>query len=810
MKINLMSSLCTNPSQPPLTLRGGVPPLSVRGGQGELVKKGRGFILFLLFFVTACGSLEKGNGSSVAFDLPPALQTQSTADIKAFLLATNSEETKGDSPKELELTIADGKVSGTINLKPGLWTLELHFYQKAPSGSYLLVAMVSFGEKEVGEEGMELPYDPSQILFDDFNGTSPSIASPSVSLPENCSKIFDCDGDGFSNFEELKNGSDPEDAKSMPQKKSESVSAPVATTTTINKSSVTVTTPPTRVMDGLVGWWRFDDLPAGSSCNPGDTGQLTTADSSGNKLNGLLKNTPCWVEGVSGSALELNNTMGPDEDYVEILDNDLLDSPKTFEIWIYPTRDAGQPRALFDKYNGDSADGGGYFISLGRNDNQVSIDSPLSLWSVTEVPLNSWTHVVVTRDDGSSSIYLNGLKVASSTTSAAWVANTLSLWLGVNVNGNTIYEFFSGRMDEVAIYNRALSTAEIRNNCQLNDPGDPSAASGQACAKDDLPTQLTPLNGATLAPARLFLSWEAGTVPDGKNITHYHSCYTSEAATAIDGNDECANGSNDRAGTFRVLDSDSAGFNKTYYWKVQTCYDAAGTDCSDYSPIWSFSTDNSRVGWWKFYEGSGTTVTDSTGHGHAGNLYAGDSSPAWGPGVFGNAIDLDGIDDYVIVGGNAALDLTTAFSITAWVKPSGTMPNDTGIFSKATAGSYSMTIGANEGEGMDLNVYAGSATAGNYCALKGASSTGVLDSWHFLAGTFDSSQGIRCYLDEETGSQGYLESMASNSNDIWIGHDTGNAQYFNGLIDEVSLYNRALSAEEVRNNFCVAKPGSCQ
>ncbi len=100
---------------------------------------------------------------------------------------------------------------------------------------------------------------------------------------------------------------------------------------------------------------------------------------------------------------------------------------------------------------------------------------------------------------------------------------------------------------------------------------------------------------------------------------------------------------------------------------------------------------------------------------------------------------------------------------------------------------------------MDLNLYSGSLSGGDYCALRGPTA-GVLGSWHFLAGTFNSSTGSRCYLDEMSGSQDYLGNISANSQPLQIGGSNG--AYFNGLIDEVAIFNKALSAETIRNIQC--------
>ncbi|MBI1908577.1 MAG: LamG domain-containing protein [Deltaproteobacteria bacterium] len=764
--------------------------------------------LFLLF--VACGSLEKGSGSSVAFDLPPALQTETTADTKAFLLATNGEETKGDSPKELELTIADGKVSGTINLKPGLWTLELHFYQKAPSGSYLLVAMVSFGEKEVGEEGLELSYDPSQIFFDDFNGTSPSIASPSVSLPANCSKLFDCDGDGFSNFEEIKAGSNPEDAKSMPQKKSESTSAPVVTTTTNTQSSVTTPSPAplTRVMDGLVGWWKFDDLPPDSSCNPGATGQITTIDSSTNGFTGSLKNTPCWVKGVSGSSLEFN-IGGPVEDWVSLPASlsDKINGAVTLEAW-FKTADVTSEMMILSIE-------GAYILIPNWNFSYPSYAAAFDggsgddTFTTTNLSNNQWHHFAATNDGNITKAYIDGVLLMKTAETLFNLASTnRTSAIGAQWDGNL--DLFKGSIDEVAIYNRALTTAEVRNNCKLNDP------TGSTCAADDVPDQVTPSSALTLPPTRAFISWRRGTIPSGKTFDHDQLCYATNGSD-ISGVDNCLNSTN-RIVPYFPLESLTAS-NSGYRWKVRTCY--TDQSCSAYSPVWSFSTDNSVVAWWKFDDAVGnpdgsSTTADSSGNNHTGTMQnmdverVGDLLPTdWisSDGILGTALNFDGVDDYVEAPDQASLDLDTAVSITARVRPEVMIEgSERGILSKGQVGgggdaTYGMSMFAN-GELARMFFYIGAP----FCAVT--NTVVVANSWHFLAGSYTETTTQKiCYMDGLTGTEPFTSpSLDPNNTPLRIGWDDANSvRFFPGLIDEVALYNRALPQEVLKNTHCATE-----
>ena len=73
--------------------------------------------------------------------------------------------------------------------------------------------------------------------------------------------------------------------------------------------------------------------------------------------------------------------------------------------------------------------------------------------------LNTWTHVASTFDGAVIRLYINGVQVASTAFSGTMVPSTGALRIG----GNSLFvtEYFTGRIDEVRIYDRALSAAEI-------------------------------------------------------------------------------------------------------------------------------------------------------------------------------------------------------------------------------------------------------------------------------------------------------------------------------------------------------------
>ena len=108
-----------------------------------------------------------------------------------------------------------------------------------------------------------------------------------------------------------------------------------------------------------------------------------------------------------------------------------------------------------------------YFLNANTNGNRIGIggtfggDCCTVLRSPSALPVNQWTHVAGTYDGTTLRLYVNGTQVSSQAKTGALQVNGLPLRIGGNTYGS---EFFRGLIDNLRIYNRALSAAEIQQN----------------------------------------------------------------------------------------------------------------------------------------------------------------------------------------------------------------------------------------------------------------------------------------------------------------------------------------------------------
>jgi len=200
--------------------------------------------------------------------------------------------------------------------------------------------------------------------------------------------------------------------------------------------------------------------------------------------------------------------------------------------------------------------------------------------------------------------------------------------------------------------------------------------------------------------------------------------------------------------------------------------------------------DPTLVGWWSFDEGAGTVAVDGSGNGNDGVV---NGEPAWVAGPLGSALDFGGTDSSVVAP-YIPLD-NRSFTIALWVNLA---QNDAEhvAFGQQEAGSDNKSLHLRLGG--TGNPAAGGLNFGFYANdLKTDGGILELNTWYHLGFVYDiDAQQKRIYVDgelvAEAASTPYLGTTGDTNIGMWNG-----GQYFNGMIDDVQLYQRALADAEV-------------
>ena len=207
--------------------------------------------------------------------------------------------------------------------------------------------------------------------------------------------------------------------------------------------------------------------------------------------------------------------------------------------------------------------------------------------------------------------------------------------------------------------------------------------------------------------------------------------------------------------------------------------------------------DPTLVAWWPFDEGAGTIAVDASGNGRTGFLTAG---PTW---LADPALSFDGVDDRVEAG---TFDVAgSAITLAAWIYPEALgncSSNDCRVLSKATgtaeADHYFM-LSTIAGSGGSSHLRFRLKTAGVTTTLIASSASLPEEEWLHAAATYDGAT-MRLFLDGvEVGATGKTGAISQDpSVPVWIGNNPGaTAKPWRGRIDDVRIYSRALSGDEL-------------
>jgi probable HAF family extracellular repeat protein len=225
----------------------------------------------------------------------------------------------------------------------------------------------------------------------------------------------------------------------------------------------------------LVGYWNFDDGTANDQTGHGHNGTIVGS------AQVIPMDLPMQITPpvVNQRVLTLNGNA----DYVTIPGSTALKATNeiTIESWIYPVPNNNNPNAFFmSKGAGPNLDSPRTFELSWTPDNRAyfSLFTGQSTWSLLGAPAaeSQWTHIAATFNgsDGWFRLYTNGILAAATTNDVTGQfplkgqslrENSLPLVLGCSFNGAPVTgTFATGQMDEVRIWNRALSGPEILQN----------------------------------------------------------------------------------------------------------------------------------------------------------------------------------------------------------------------------------------------------------------------------------------------------------------------------------------------------------
>ncbi len=647
---------------------------------------------------------------------------------------------------------------------------------------------------------------------------------------------------------------------------------------------------PDTLNNGLVGYWKMDE----ASWN-GTAGEVI--DSSGNGNHGVgVGATPVPGKFANGGGFDGSN------DYVSVTDSSSISpiGPISLSAWLKPSTSIVS-KALIVKEGSYRLVTNGSGYPLCQIHNGVAWQTAAT--STTVLTTGSWQQAVCSYDQTNIKVFVNGIQTGSFplTTTIADTGNALEI--GKDSGGT--YSLYSGIIDDLRIYNRALSPAEVQtlynwapgpvahwkfdemsgtnayDSSTYGNTGTlgtgtsaPSWTSGKyggalnfdgvndyVSANDtELPSSNSPRTieawfktsknhtidtysiiasyGTTSANSNISIGvgYDANITQNAFFISQHGNAVSSSVpvndnqwhhgAAVFDGTTwklyvDGVYKNSKAMTTTTILTGTSTRFgmytNNTFPWSGQIddvrIYNYARTpeqivqDMNAGHPA-PGSPVGSALGHWKFDEGYGNIANNSGIGGTAlnGTLGAGNSAPSWtNNGKYGKALSFDG-NDYVNIGNPNSLQIPANGQITmsVWVK----------ISSFPTTGNRAYLIGKgydNSLEAFFLRVNNSTdplrVEAGSYDGVNHLTSWYITGwntgEWHQIVGLYDGTNW-KIYFDGVQKSSTATDGPENNSRNVFIGAFDYNgtpSRFLNGLLDDVKIYNFALSEEQIKQDY---------
>jgi len=239
--------------------------------------------------------------------------------------------------------------------------------------------------------------------------------------------------------------------------------------------------------------------------------------------------------------------------------------------------------------------------------------------------------------------------------------------------------------------------------------------------------------------------------------------------------------------------SDGAIWNYNWVYLNATIIDDLNTSAF-------FDWNYSLRGYWSFDYYNSTGIFDNSTYNNFGTFQSGLNASNITTGKYGNALKFDGFNDYLDCSNDSEFGITTNLTIEAWINGTNKQNISQNIYVVAKPFSYGLRVYNDTGNPNVGMIIRNSSNSSWYGLDTGAN---VLDSnWHQLVGVYNGS-AIKIYIDgvlNKTSSP-IIDTIFVSTDILRIGSYTSNYGNFNGIIDEVRLYNRALSSEEINASY---------
>ena len=396
-------------------------------------------------------------------------------------------------------------------------------------------------------------------------------------------------------------------------------------------------------------------------------------------------------------------------------------------------------------------------------------------------------HVVGTYDGSTQRLYVNGSQVASASYPGPMGVNTNRVVLG---SWDTASEFFAGAIDEVAVYAKALTAAQVANHFSVG--GGTATPPPPTTTPTTTPPTTTPPPPAsrTLTVAKAgtgsgsVVSNPSGIVCGGTCSASWGDGTTVTLSAAPVSGSAFAGWSGACSGTGVCMTTLNA--NKT----VTATFNVAPPPGSGYRAA---VAGDGPVAYWRLGETSGTSAADSAGA-HTGTYRNGVAigSASLTSDAGNRAARFDGVNDSVVVNSTPALS-PTVVTVEAWVRPSA-IPTS-GDFASVVAKAESYALQFN-GPQLEFTTMRDGARR----RVQAPAGAVVAGRTYHVVGTFDGTTQ-RLYINGAQVGASTFSALRTSSARVVIGSWDSSSEFLAGTIDDVAIYNKVLGPAQIANHY---------
>jgi len=215
---------------------------------------------------------------------------------------------------------------------------------------------------------------------------------------------------------------------------------------------------------------------------------------------------------------------------------------------------------------------------------------------------------------------------------------------------------------------------------------------------------------------------------------------------------------------------------------------------------------NNLIGYWDFDDITNNIVIDMSGNGNNGTIFGAITYE----GIHGSALKFDGIDDYVDVGNDSSLKCDLPLSISCWINLQE-IDGTTGVIFQNDKwdyphGYYGFRLRYKAEDGR-LKIAYGDGGLGGPQDRRGKTGSTIISPnvWYHVAGIIRGPADIDIYINGSNDggyySDGYGGDISYSESSGYISQDGWSKGFFNGIIDEVRIYNRSLSETEIKQLY---------